>query len=61
MQNRSRVLHHRPRSAQYYQLLRLGRTGYARIMHNLDTIAGRLADGIMETGVCARVRVCARV
>eukprot|EP00878_Enallax_costatus_P031016 GHUV01033843.1.p1 GENE.GHUV01033843.1~~GHUV01033843.1.p1 ORF type:complete len:205 (+),score=51.03 GHUV01033843.1:203-817(+) len=35
---------------QYYQLLRLGRTGYSRIMSNLDTIAKRLADGIMETG-----------
>jgi len=37
-------------SAQYYQLLRLGRTGYARIMNNLDTIASRLADGILGTG-----------
>jgi biotin synthase-like enzyme len=38
-------------SAQYYQLLRLGRMGYERIMHNLDTIAQRLADGILATGV----------
>eukprot|EP00775_Hariotina_reticulata_P004515 gene4515-4768_t len=36
--------------AQYYQLLRLGRAGYERIMNNLDTIAKRLADGILETG-----------
>lgn len=40
-------------SAQYYQLLRLGRTGYERIMHNLDTIAQRLADGILATGAVA--------
>ena len=37
-------------SAQYYQLLRLGRSGYERIMHNLDTVAQRLADGILATG-----------
>lgn len=35
---------------QYYQLLRLGRAGYTRIMSNLDTIAKRLADGVLETG-----------
>jgi glutamate/tyrosine decarboxylase-like PLP-dependent enzyme len=35
---------------QYYQLLRLGRDGYTAVMSNLATIAGRLADGILETG-----------
>jgi hypothetical protein len=33
------------------QLLRLGKAGYERIMNNLDTIAKRLTDGILETGV----------
>lgn len=36
--------------AQYYQFLRLGMDGYTRIMKNLDTIAKRLAKGIMATG-----------
>ncbi|KAF6262278.1 pyridoxal phosphate-dependent transferase [Scenedesmus sp. NREL 46B-D3] len=35
---------------QYYQLLRLGRDGYTKVMSNLATIARRLADGILETG-----------
>jgi glutamate/tyrosine decarboxylase-like PLP-dependent enzyme len=36
--------------AQYYQLLRLGREGYVRIMNNLDIIAHRLGEGILATG-----------
>jgi len=36
--------------AQYYQLLRLGREGYTRIMNNLDIIAHRLGEGILATG-----------
>ena len=36
--------------AQYYQLLRLGREGYIRIMNNLDIIAHRLGEGILATG-----------
>lgn len=36
--------------AQYYQLLRLGRDGYTRIMNNLAHITARLADGIRAIG-----------
>jgi glutamate decarboxylase len=36
--------------AQYYQFLRLGFSGYARIMKNLESVAERLRRGIKETG-----------
>lgn len=36
--------------AQYYQFLRLGFSGYARIMKNLESVAERLRKGIKETG-----------
>lgn len=36
--------------AQYFQLLRLGRDGYTRVMNNLANITARLAQGIMATG-----------
>lgn len=37
--------------AQYYQFLRLGFSGYARIMKNLESVAERLRRGIKETGM----------
>ena len=36
--------------AQYYQFLRLGFSGYKRIMQNLESVAERLRKGILETG-----------
>jgi glutamate decarboxylase len=36
--------------AQYYQFLRLGFSGYTRIMQNLESVAERLRKGIEDTG-----------
>ncbi|KIY94947.1 glutamate decarboxylase [Monoraphidium neglectum] len=36
--------------AQYFQLLRLGRDGYTRIMNNLSCIKLRLEQGILAIG-----------
>lgn len=36
--------------AQYFQLLRLGRDGYTRIMNNLSAIKNRLEQGILGVG-----------
>ena len=36
---------------QYYQLLRLGRSGYARVCANLLAVAGRLSAGVAALGV----------
>ena len=40
-----------PVIAQYYNFLRLGREGYARIMENLKTVSDYLAGKIEATGV----------
>lgn len=36
--------------AQYYQFIRLGFSGYAKIMTNLQTVAGHLKTKLLETG-----------